>query len=830
MKNLKYFILAIAAVLFTMTGCENGPDGYDVDEGSIVVEALGPNPILRGSDMKVVGQNMDRISSVIFPSGIEIKASDFKDVTKNSFKVTVPMDAAEGYVQVVSSAGTYVSKTVMTYTEPFAISSISPTDKSIEMGDVVTIKGEYLNNITSVGFVNGAVVDSSDFITKSRYEITFPVARGAVSGKIYVADVNGNQAYSSEELKIVQPTVAEVSPATVRPGDVVTVSGTLLDQIDEITFSGAAAIKSADFTSVGKSEIKVVVPSDVHDGAVSLTTAADSTLTSSNELTIKVPSNLGISAESRYKSGLNVIVTGKDLDLTTAVAIGGVDADFAYSDGKIKAIIPATAVDGAVTLSTAAGKSASTTAITLVKPVISSMSPTSVVAGKNVEITGTDLDLVTSATLNGSAVTFETNSATKLTITTAATNSTGKVALKCANGVTVASDADLTVTYDSFIIVNSLPSSASVGEEVTMKGSNFNMIESIYFGSVKVTGYSKREADEMSFLIPETVETGTYNIKFVLTTGETETCPLSIVVKGAITTTVIWEGNMDLGTSWGANVNLAWQNMFDYIPYGSRLTVEYETTDEAGYSQVKLMRGSDWTVLSSVTDANAWGCIDVTKGSTVVSYVLNNQDVEDLAKTGLVVGGYSVTIKKVYYSYENTGVNPARPADVMINDYETHGGHDGSWDNSWSGITTIGTSSDGNNFLKITTGDATDAWVINCNHFDNGALTPSVKNFEDYYICFDVLVPSGWSDSGDINMQFVINGGWYWYGADLFSSVKGNGKWQTVAVPATKFGLSGDMSLTADTNGLYVDKTSTHGLPAGMCFDNFRLVHKNCIK
>ena len=69
------------------------------------------------------------------------------------------------------------------------------------------------------------------------------------------------------------------------------------------------------------------------------------------------------------------------------------------------------------------------------------------------------------------------------------------------------------------------------------------MIEAIYFGEVKVTGYTKRADDEMVFVIPAAVETGSYNMKFVLTTGEEETCASSIDVKGAMTTVVLFEEN-----------------------------------------------------------------------------------------------------------------------------------------------------------------------------------------------------------------------------------------------------------------------------------------------
>ena len=79
MKLFRTSIILLSAGLMLLAACEKGPNGYTVDKDAVVLEAYGPNPVLRGSDLKFVGQNLDRITSVVLPVDMEIPSSEFKD-------------------------------------------------------------------------------------------------------------------------------------------------------------------------------------------------------------------------------------------------------------------------------------------------------------------------------------------------------------------------------------------------------------------------------------------------------------------------------------------------------------------------------------------------------------------------------------------------------------------------------------------------------------------------------------------------------------------------------------------------------------------------------
>lgn len=820
MKKIFNYMIAAAALLGVALSCVEGPLGYEVDEGTVVLEAYGPNPVLRGNDLTFIGQNLDKVTSVVLPVDVEIPASSFKEVTPNSFKVTVPIEAEAGAITIYYEGGKIVPVTTLSYAEPFYLNELI-ADETVVQGDSVTVKGDYLNNIALIGFSGAKVtVPSEEFGTWNRYQITFAIPRGAASGKVYVADANGNQVFSETDINVLQPTVAAVSPADVRPGDVVTIAGTLLDQIDVVKFTGGSDI--TEFKSVAADKLQVEVPWNVQDGVITLTSAAGESLTTTNAITVKVPASLKVEAESVYKSGLNVVITGTDIDLVTGVSFanGVAQEDFTNAEGKITTAIPATAVDGVITLSTASGKTVTTPEITLVKPTLTGLGATEIVAGNTFTVAGTDLDLVTEVTLAGDKVDFDLDSEEQLTVTTTATNKTGKVTIKTANGTTVESESELTVTYDSFIVVNTLTSSVSVGDEVTMTGSNFNMIESIYLGEIKVTGYSKRADDEMIFTVPTTVETGTYNLRFVLTTGDEEMCALPVEVKGAITTVVIWEGSHDLG-NWSSNLEILAEN-FAKVPYGAELHLEYiinESTTEPWY-QIKPNDKLNWNGLQSVIDAFGSDVISCQPGTTHVSFVLNDSDLDVIATAGAAFGGHLVVITKVYATYESTDADPIFPSDIMINDFDQHGDHNATWDSSWAGYAT-GIMDGDNGYLEVTS--LGSGWLINCNHQSSGQLSPIVDDTSKYNVKLDIYIPEGATIADNsVVAQLIFCGGWYWIGPLKTGDIQGKGKWMTWTIDYSGAGVPASLDMSSGDQGLAIESSGTP-LPVGTKIDNFRL-------
>ena len=820
MKNIFKNILVLAAAVLGLglAGCQK------TNTTTPVLNAFGPCPVLRGSTITFLGENLDKVTSVTFPDGVEVTDLTKEGTTKMT--ATVPQNAVVGKVILNYAGGTITSVSNINYTEPYSISSISPTDKSIRQGDVVTIDGDYLNNIVKVVFMSAAEVAQVDFISQSRKEITLALPKDAMSGKLKVVDVSENELYSDQELTVLQP-VLSLKDQTIKAGALLTIPGTDMDLVSSVKFPGGTSVDAADFATVSPTAIVVQVPANSQDGAITTTSYAGIEATSEGKLTMLLPKVSGIVSESNFKAGNDVVISGSDLDLVTDVAFSsGKTAIFSYADNKITTTVPADAVDGPITLTCASTKTVVTDPVSILKPTITSLDHASVVAGKDFTIKGTDLDLITTVKLKDEKLTFSLVDNQTLTVHSTATSATGKVTVIAANGDAAESADELTVTYDSYIIVSSMPSSAGVDDQITVTGSNFNMIDAIYFGDTRVTSYVSRTDTEMIFRIPD-IDSGTYNMRFLLFSGDSETCAVPISITGKVVFTELWSGELNLGTGWGVSTQVS-ADKFANVHPGDNVTVEFKEDASLSYWQVKLMDGS-WTALTSPT-VNAWGCIELPQGATSYTFVINYADLATLKGSGMVISGYGATVTRLFASSTTWKREAVSANAIMIQDYEQHGDHNASWDGGWNGGTQIDTDADGNHYLTLNAPLAPGSWFINCNHQANGALSPTLNTFTGYVVKIDIKIANdaAYPDGG--LLQFVYGDKWYWIGNQFFTNYSGgitsHGGWVTVTLDPSVFGWSCQGDGTSGTNGMFYDGSSTGSLPAGISFDNLRFEPK----
>ena len=607
MKKIFSLTALLAAGIMILAGCQRDELSTDqFDRDGVSLNVYGPQPVVRGGQLRFIGSNLDKVVQVVIPGVDPITEIEVVQAgIPSEIRITVPKDGPEpGLVTLVTSDGVEITTvTELTYSEPIEFEGFSPAEAA--PGDVITITGDYLNLINEVVFSDNVLVSGEDFVSHTRYEIKVTVPAEARTGVIGIGDLDmtlpeneglfANIIESEEELEVTLPAVTGLAPAAVRSGDEVTITGTLLNCIASVEFAGAGAVEAADFVSQSATRIVVRVPSDAHDGEVICVSASGIDIPTGVSVTIGVPEVTGVSAESRFKAGLDVVISGTDLDLVTGVTFSGdAAAEFSYSSetGDITATIPAAATDGAITLSTAAEKTVETSAVTLVKPVITGFGAPEVMAGEEFTVTGTDLDLVTGVKLNGADCAFEIDSETGLTVTTVLTSTTGIVTVVVANGTEVESADELTVNHNTVTNVTGITASALPGAEVTMTGTSFNMIESIYLGDTKVTSYVGRSDTEIVFIVPVDIAPGTYTPHFVLTTGEEEDCVMSFEVLGAERT--IWEGNITLTWGDGGRVLIPVSG-FEGCSAGAQINFYFEQTTET-WSQVQINYG-DWSAL-----------------------------------------------------------------------------------------------------------------------------------------------------------------------------------------------------------------------------------------
>ena len=274
-KNKWYSWLIIFTLIVSggiYTGCDN--DNDEKLDSLIVLKAFGPSPALRGSELRFIGSNLDKVTAVVFQGltpETTVEVSEIEVVNEREIQVTIPQNAGPGKVTLKTPQGDIQTLTSLTFSEPISISSVTPT--TLRAGQILTVKGDYLNLIKKVIFVDNVEVEAKDFISQSRDQLQVRVPDEAQTGKIILS--NGEEIpieiYSNEVINIILPTFAGFSPVTVKPGNNINITGTNLDLVAGVKFGGDIIVKEV-ILNADSTQITVTVPFEAQDDTVKLIT------------------------------------------------------------------------------------------------------------------------------------------------------------------------------------------------------------------------------------------------------------------------------------------------------------------------------------------------------------------------------------------------------------------------------------------------------------------------------------------------------------------------------------------------------------------------------
>ncbi len=630
-KILKYSLLAVLA-LSALAGCKKA---LETDQfAGFSLAAIAPNPVMRGAELRIIGNGLENVSEVQFAGGVSV--TEIEVVTKgerSEIRVTVPVEGPEiGPVTVLTKEGLKASTRFdLEFTEPIEQASFSPA--TALSGDVITIQGEYLQNVKCVIFGGDAKVN--EFVSQSRHELKVSVPCNALTGPVILSDVDEvndattipNQIYSATELTIGQPTVVKAQKAVYKSGDLVTVTGEHLDMIENLA---VPQVNDVDFEiAADGTSITFNLPARATDGNITLTSYAGDNFDAGEIETVSV-ADMGITSQAedgRYKAGCTVEITGEDLDLVTKVEFTNAEAAWYLSDGKIIATQPAGAKDGPVTVTLESGKQAATNAIEVVKPVVSGVDKTEAVAGKDqIVVSGEDLDLVTAITIGTKEQSFiacdfsyDAESG-NITVPVPENAYTGVLTLKADSGYE-STTAEIAVTYDLAVSITYNKASYALGKPIDISGKNLFQIEQIYIKDKKVTAYSQKTDDAMTFNLPdEIVSPGMYRLNLVLVDGTELTWPVPFEVTAPFTETFIWEGASATG-DYAQNLELGGED--DWVNAGvavGDVIHIYFTPDNAAEWQIQIFDGH-WTSMSYVTPNGTQWNQENSPGAPAAGYV-----------------------------------------------------------------------------------------------------------------------------------------------------------------------------------------------------------------
>ena len=524
-KSFLWLVLLLICSTFAFTSCDRDDLNTDQYGNEISVLSYGPNPVLRGGVLTFKGANLDQITEIDLPGAEAITSINVVTSGKNSeINIEVPAEKCEPGIVTLKTAknGEIKTLTPITYIENLKFTGFYVGENKENLvgnvGDVLTIEGDYLNNITSVIFANGATMDAENFKSQTRYQIQLVIPAEAGEGRFQISDGN-NYMYSEGALSINAPEIDAnnaIGKSLIKAGETEVLRGTSLDQIASIELNGAT-VEAADFKSQTASEITFVISSKVADGEITAVTKSGIRIPF-GEITTVVPSQL-VATPSPIKNGAELTITGKDMDLITGIAFPNAKESKLnkVETTKVTSTVPEDAQEGDITLSLDNGKTV-TVAYTLVKPTVASCTPAAITAGDKTIIKGTDLDLVASITFPGdveqTVEKFAAQNANAIAVTVpAACAGTGfKLNLKNGTTIEVKKDALSIKAATDPAIASITPGEATAGSTITITGKNFQNIQNLYIGSYKVNRYTSRTNTEIVCQVPANAEVDTYKI------------------------------------------------------------------------------------------------------------------------------------------------------------------------------------------------------------------------------------------------------------------------------------------------------------------------------
>lgn len=197
--NYKSLWIILGIMLLGLTcGCSD--DHMESIPQGVQIKAFMPVAVMENTEMVITGNNLDKVTAVIFPEGIEV--STFEVVTANMIKVTIPAGVATGKLRLDSPDGIVESVDVMRPARP-QINSMEPGDEVREL-EVITFKGEDLECIDKIIFPGEGdediVVGAMSFMRKSSGHLKVRVPAGVRGGmaSIRLIAANGEELLSNE--------------------------------------------------------------------------------------------------------------------------------------------------------------------------------------------------------------------------------------------------------------------------------------------------------------------------------------------------------------------------------------------------------------------------------------------------------------------------------------------------------------------------------------------------------------------------------------------------------------------------------------------------------
>lgn len=413
----------------------------------IALEAFAPAEVKPGSELTITGEYLNLIKEVIFADEVTVPADEFVSQSRQEIKVIVPDSAQTG--KFILSDGAEIpnwiySEGELEVTLPSVEAPLDLVDK--KPGDVIRVSGENFDLVKKVQMPNGDEVEFTMTASSEGDELTFTLPDNVSDGEVTVLPAS--------DVKVVVATVVVATPSNVvavpavnlRGGDMITLKGTNMDLVTDVTFPGVE--EAVGLESQNSTEIKVLMPAAAISGDLQLNT--NSGKATAVSIATAKPENISYSAAT-VPAGEALTVKGVNMDVVSAVVFSG-NVEVTVSDATATAIsltVPTTAETGALLLKMANGESVEAPSLTIEKPVCAYLPalPDKLVRGRIVELEIVNADKLTNVLLNEAAVQYINDAAKGVLMLNVPAELDGTYSLKL-----ISSNGE--IAYDVLVVAN----------------------------------------------------------------------------------------------------------------------------------------------------------------------------------------------------------------------------------------------------------------------------------------------------------------------------------------------------------------------------------------
>ena len=385
--------------------------------------------------------------------------------------------------------------------------------RPVVRGGVLRFVGMNLDQVASVTIPGCEPITDIEVITSgvpSEIHVTVPKEEAEV-GTVILTTKAGKTIETATPLSYIETIVLDkITPEEAYPGEVITIEGDYLQFIHEVIFPNKVYVSEKDFVSQDRYSIKVTVPEEASSGRLGIGTVDETVekdedvLSALNVLEAPFVVKTAVGTVSgEYKAGETITISGTKLSLVKSLELEGATVtDFTATDSKITFTLPAEAADGDVIMVMASGVGVNAGSITTKVPTELVADPATIKNGGVLTVTGKDIDLVTGVELPNAGWVDFTNDG-KITFTVPEAAQAGDVTLHLANGKSV------TVAYALVepAITGFSANPASAGSDVTINGTNLDLVKSVTFGG-DVTVDVEATETAITVAVPTAAETG----------------------------------------------------------------------------------------------------------------------------------------------------------------------------------------------------------------------------------------------------------------------------------------------------------------------------------